>query len=134
MGFCFPGHDAKGGDLPPRRECAALWRARLFGLMPQIELILLVGIYAQKWHLGANARPSLTETVEDWKAILASATGPKLFPLPHPSWRNNAWLTANPWFERELLPRLRKEVRTALAKGGSEPARSRQAARPRPAR
>jgi uracil-DNA glycosylase len=114
MGFCFPGLDAKGGDMPPRRECATHWRSRLFKLMPQAELIVLVGLYAQKWHLGANARQSLTETVEDWRAIIAGSAKPKYFPVPHPSWRNNAWLTAHPWFERDLLPRLRTEVRKSL--------------------
>ena len=111
MGFCFPGHDAKGGDLPPRRECAATWRARLFARLPQLELVLLTGLYAQRWHLGADAGGSLTETVAAWRRILARSANPRYLPLPHPSWRNNGWLRANPWFERELLPRLKQEVR-----------------------
>lgn len=110
MGHCFPGLDAKGGDLPPRRECATAWRARLFEAMPQIELVLAIGQYAQAWHLGADARSSLTETVADWRAILASPRRPRILPLPHPSWRNSGWLKRNLWFEAELLPVLRREV------------------------
>ncbi len=110
MGHCFPGLDAKGGDLPPRRECAPAWRARLFEAMPQIELVLAIGQYAQAWHLGEDARSSLTETVADWRAILASPRRPRILPLPHPSWRNSGWLKRNLWFEAELLPVLRQEV------------------------
>jgi len=110
MGFCFPGLDAKGGDLPPRRECAPAWRARLMALMPQVDLVLAIGIYAQAWHM-ANARgASLTETVAAWRDILDRPGHPKVLPLPHPSWRNTGWLKRNPWFEVELLPRLRAEV------------------------
>lgn len=109
MGFCFPGQDAKGGDLPPRPECAAHWRARLFEHLPQIDLFLLVGQYAQSWHLGAAKRKSLTETVMNWREY-----GPGSIPLPHPSWRNNAWIRKNPWFESELLPVLKREVRARL--------------------
>jgi uracil-DNA glycosylase len=116
MGFCFPGLDAKGGDLPPRRECARTWRARLFARLPQVELLLLVGQYGQRWHLGADAGASLTDTVRDWRRILARTGMPRCLPLPHPSWRNNAWLRANPWFSDELLPRLRIEVRRLLAR------------------
>jgi uracil-DNA glycosylase len=115
MGFCFPGLDAKGGDLPPRRECAPNWRTPLFEALPQFELVLLVGSYAQGWHLGKQARPSLTETVANWRTY-AEATGPTRFlPMPHPSWRNNGWLRRNPWFEAELLPHLRSEVRRLTA-------------------
>lgn len=114
MGHCFPGLDAKGGDLPPRRECAPAWRARLFAAMPKIELVLAIGRYAQAWHLGANAPASLTETVADWRAILALPRRPRILPLPHPSWRNSGWLKRNPWFEAELLPVLRVEVRRLL--------------------
>lgn len=110
MGFCFPGLDAAGGDLPPRRECAPLWRPRLFELLPQLELVLLVGMYAQRWHLGAAAGPTLGETVRDFARILARPGRPRYLPLPHPSWRNNAWLKRNPWFEADLLPVLRAEV------------------------
>jgi uracil-DNA glycosylase len=106
MGFCFPGQDARGADLPPRTECAATWRDRLFNALPRIELVLLVGQYAQRWHLGARARRSLTETVRHWRDY-----APHFLPLPHPSWRNNGWLKKNPWFVDEVLPHLRAEVR-----------------------
>lgn len=109
MGFCFPGLDAKGGDLPPRRECAEAWREQLFKLLPQIELTLLVGQYAQAWHLGGARKESLTATVAAWREY-----GPRFIPLPHPSWRNNAWIKKNPWFETELLPVLRGEVRRLM--------------------
>ncbi|MGD9669964.1 MAG: uracil-DNA glycosylase family protein [Hyphomicrobiaceae bacterium] len=112
MGFCFPGLDGKGGDLPPRPECAATWRARVFAQLPDIELLVLIGQYAQRWHLAAGhgRHAKLTATVADWRTILAREQRPRLLPLPHPSWRNNAWLKANPWFEEELLPALRMEV------------------------
>lgn len=113
MGFCFPGQDAAGADLPPRQECAPVWRRRLFGELGQIELMLLVGGYAQRWHLGPPAR-SVTATVRDWRTVLASAGSPRYMPLPHPSWRNNGWLKANPWFEAELVPELRRRVKRLL--------------------
>jgi uracil-DNA glycosylase len=114
MGFCFPGQDAKGADLPPRRECAPLWHRNLFAALPQIEVVLAVGSYAQEWHLGDAAGPSLQETMRDWRKHLRRKTRPRIFPLPHPSWRNNAWLKQNDWFEAELLPVLRREVRRLL--------------------
>lgn len=114
MGFCFPGQDAKGADLPPRKECAPAWRAQLMASMPQIELVLTVGIYAQSWHMGAARRTSLTETVRDWRTAWDAATGPKILPLPHPSWRNTGWLKKNPWFEMELLPFLKSEIRSRI--------------------
>lgn len=114
MGFCFPGQDARGADLPPRRECAPAWRTSLMALMPQVDMVLTIGIYAQSWHMGAARRPSLTETVMDWRAIWAAATDPKVLPLPHPSWRNTGWLKRNPWFEMDLLPFLRSEIRYRL--------------------
>lgn len=114
MGFCFPGQDAKGGDLPPRRECAPAWRARLFAALPQIELLLAVGSYAHTWHLGPLARPNLTETVAAWRQIMATTARPTVIPLPHPSWRNNGWLRRNPWFEVELLPVVRRELALRL--------------------
>lgn len=112
MGFCFPGLDAKGGDLPPRTECHKAWHDRLFAAMPQIELILVIGQYAQAYHLGKARQKSLTETVANWEQHFGSASegGAKVLPLPHPSWRNNAWLKRNPWFETDLLPVLRREV------------------------
>jgi uracil-DNA glycosylase len=111
MGFCFPGQDAKGGDLPPRRECAPAWRARLMALMPQVELVLTIGLYAQAWHIGELRRGSLTETVSNWREIFAAKERPSVLPLPHPSWRNTGWLRKNPWFEMELLPVLKTEIR-----------------------
>ena len=113
MGFCFPGHDAAGGDLPPRRECALAWHERLFAAMPQLELILAVGSYAQRWHID-RAAGGMTATVGRWRELLDAPAKPRCVPLPHPSWRNNAWLTSNPWFEAELLPRVRHEIRELL--------------------
>ena len=111
MGFCFPGQDAAGGDLPPRRECAPAWRARALAAMPAVELVLAVGQYAQVWHLGREARSSLGEAVADWRDIFEKPGPRRMLPLPHPSWRNNAWLAQRPWFKRDLLPVLRREVR-----------------------
>lgn len=115
MGFCFPGQDAKGGDLPPRRECAARWRAPLMALMPQIDLVLTIGLYAQEWHLGGHRRSSLSETVRDWREIWDASPAQKVLPLPHPSWRNTGWLKRNPWFETDLLPFLKREIRSRIA-------------------
>jgi uracil-DNA glycosylase len=111
MGFCFPGLDAKGGDLPPRRECAATWHDRVFAAMPQLELVLAIGQYAQAYHLGAERRRTLTETVAAWREIWQSDRSPRILPIPHPSWRNTAWLKRHPWFEAEVLPTLRTEVK-----------------------
>jgi uracil-DNA glycosylase len=118
MGFCFPGLDAKGSDLPPRRECAPAWRREVLSALPAIELLLAIGSYAQKWHLGEQARPTLTETMSHWREIMVSSAasgGPLVIPLPHPSWRNNAWLKRNRWFEAELLPVLRREIKRLLS-------------------
>ncbi|EKF17906.1 uracil-DNA glycosylase family protein [Nitratireductor pacificus] len=115
MGFCFPGLDAKGGDLPPRKECAPAWRDALMGLMPQIALVLVIGQYAQAWHLGRERSATLTETVRDWRRLFEREARPRVLPLPHPSWRNTGWLKKNPWFERDLLPVLREEIRSHLA-------------------
>lgn len=114
MGFCFPGQDSKGGDLPPRRECAAAWRSQLMELMPQLDLILTIGLYAQKWHMGSLRQGSLTHTVKNWRGIWDAQSPVKVLPLPHPSWRNTGWLKRNPWFETELLPFLRVEIRRRL--------------------
>ena len=120
MGACFPGQDRKGGDLPPRRECAETWRAPLFAALPNLELILVIGQYAQGWHLGDDFRGGLTATVRRWREILGSPRRPRVLPLPHPSWRNNGWLRANPWFEAELLPVLREKVATLLGEAREE--------------
>jgi len=110
MAFCFPGYDANGGDKPPRRECAATWRERLYSARPPFALTLLVGHHAQRWHLGGKVRENMTETVRAWRD-----TAPGYIPLPHPSWRNTGWLKKNPWFEEELLPVLRRRVRRVLS-------------------
>ena len=110
MGFCFPGLDDRGSDLPPRRECAAHWHDRLMKAMPQVELVLAIGQYAQSYHLGSSRRRSLTETVAAWREMPDGTGGRRVLPLPHPSWRNSGWLKKNPWFEQELLPFLRAEV------------------------
>lgn len=112
MGFCFPGQDAKGGDLPPRKECAPAWHPLLRKQLPAVELTLLVGHYAQRYYLGGEVRATLTETVRDWREF-----GPAYLPLPHPSWRNTGWLRKNPWFEVELLPELRRRVAACLEPG-----------------
>ncbi len=112
MGFCFPGQDRHGGDLPPRRECARLWRARLLAQLPNLKLILLIGGYAQRWHLqqltGKPWRLNLSDTVRDWRSLSDSGSQAVLLPLPHPSWRNSGWIKKNPWFEAQLVPHLRK--------------------------
>lgn len=115
MGSCFPGLDKHGGDLPPRRECASAWRARLFASMPQVELVLAIGQYAQAWHLGLTRGASLSATVANWRAILQRPGQPRVLPLPHPSWRNNSWLKRNPWFDAELVPVLQEEVARLVA-------------------
>lgn len=115
MGFCFPGLDAHGGDRPPRPECAATWRRRLFEAMPQVELVLAIGSHAHVWHIGPETRAAgMSETVRRWREILARPGLPKCLPLPHPSWRNNSWLKSNSWFESEVLPVLRAEIRCRL--------------------
>jgi uracil-DNA glycosylase len=114
MGHCFPGLDAKGGDLPPRRECAPRWRAPVLAALPEIRLVLVIGQYARDWHLPRWKGRGLTETVAAWQEIRAVASGPRVIPLPHPSWRNNGWLGKHPWFEAELVPELRREVAAVL--------------------
>jgi uracil-DNA glycosylase len=110
MAFCYPGTSPKGGDYPPPARCAALWRAALLAQLPKVELTLLVGGYAQRWALGARMGPSMTATVQAWRGF-----GPAVLPLPHPSWRNTAWLRRNPWFEDEVEPYLRARVAAMLA-------------------
>ncbi|MBR9829850.1 MAG: uracil-DNA glycosylase family protein [Oceanospirillales bacterium] len=102
MGFCYPGR-GKSGDNPPRPECARAWRQPLLDLLPNIKLTLLVGRYAQEWHLGKG--PNLTDRVRHWRDY-----APENIPLPHPSPRNNIWLQRNPWFEQELLPELKERI------------------------
>lgn len=109
MAFCFPGTSPKGGDYPPPPRCAALWRPRLLAGLKNVELTLLVGTYAQRWALGDAIRPTLAETVACWRDYL-----PRFLPMPHPSWRNTAWLKRNPWFEDEVTPYLRQRVEAIL--------------------
>ncbi len=97
MGFCFPGQDSKGGDLPPRKECALLWQDSLSAALPNVELTLLVGSYAVTHYLGSRAERTLTETVAKWQDF-----GSSLLPMPHPSWRNNGWIKKHDWFAEEL--------------------------------
>ncbi len=104
MGFCYPG-TVDGADLPPRRECAPLWRPRLLPLLKNVQLTLLVGGYAHRYHLGGQAGRTLHDTVRNWRAY-----GEGVLPLPHPSWRNSAWLKRNPWFEADLVPELQRRV------------------------
>ena len=111
MGFCFPGQDAKGGDLPPRPECAPKWREAVIAAMPQVELVIAIGQYAQHWHLGSDNGPTLTATVADWARIVARDVHPTVLPLPHPSWRNSGWLKRHPWFATDLLPEVQARVR-----------------------
>lgn len=108
MAFCFPGYDAKGSDLPPPKICAKTWRADVLAPLTDIRLTLLIGGYAQKWHLGPAAKGGVTRTVESWRTH-----APHTFPLPHPSWRNTGWLKRNPWFSADVLPALRTAVRDA---------------------
>jgi uracil-DNA glycosylase len=107
MGFCYPG-TGKSGDLPPRPECAPAWREALLERLKRLEITLVIGQYAQAYHL-ENRKSSLTETVRAWREHW-----PNIIPLPHPSPRNNIWLRKNPWFETDLLPSLRKLVRDVL--------------------
>ncbi|HMN73727.1 MAG TPA: uracil-DNA glycosylase family protein [Rhodoblastus sp.] len=117
-GLCFPGYDAHGSDLPPRRECAPAWHARVLELMPDVELVLAVGGYAQRFHAARLGRPiarnaTVDSIVRGWRDY--ADLRPRLIPTPHPSWRNTAWLKRNPWFEKELLPVLRDAVKRAIS-------------------
>lgn len=107
MGLCYPGRNPKGGDRPPRPECAPLWHPRLMPLMPRIKLVLLVGQYAQRYYLGGAALVAVRV-----RGFRAAPTG--MFPLPHPSWRETGWLQRNPWFEQDVLPELRSRLHALL--------------------
>ncbi|MGO2169171.1 uracil-DNA glycosylase family protein [Pseudoalteromonas sp. AOP31-A2-14] len=108
MGFCYPGK-GKSGDLPPRKECAPAWRAQLLAALPNIELTIVLGKYAQAYHLPESKSVPLTELVKSWREYW-----PTILPLPHPSPRNNIWLTKNPWFEEDVLPALAPRVKEIL--------------------
>ncbi|MDO6746117.1 uracil-DNA glycosylase family protein [Gilvimarinus sp. 1_MG-2023] len=108
MGFCFPGA-GKSGDLAPRPECAPLWRQPLLDHLSHIRLTLVIGQYAQAWHL-PNSGKSVTERVQQWHVLW-----PDILPLPHPSGRNNRWLKRNPWFEQEVVPMLQERIKTLLS-------------------
>ncbi|SEV91652.1 Uracil-DNA glycosylase [Cognatiyoonia koreensis] len=107
MAFCFPGYDKNGSDLPPPRICAATWRDKALQYVGQVKLTLLIGGYAQNWHLGGKM--NVTERCKRWADY-----APAVFPLPHPSWRNTGWLNKNPWFEQDVLPGLRARVQEVL--------------------
>ncbi len=109
MGFCYPGRDARGGDAPPRPECAPLWHGRLLECLPKIRLTLLVGNYAQRYYLGKGAHKKLSDTVQHWRDY-----GPAFIPTPHPSPRNVLWLRRHPWFEAEVVPHIRERVHGLL--------------------
>ena len=109
MGFCFPGNDERGGDLPPPAICAKTWHAPIRQHLSGVSLTLLIGLYAQRFYLGKARKSSLTETVAAFRDYL-----PDYLPLPHPSWRNTGWLKKNPWFAADLLPELRARISSAL--------------------
>jgi uracil-DNA glycosylase len=110
VGLCYPG-TVDGSDLPPRRECAPLWQPRFRSALPLIGLTLLVGSYAQAYYLGERRKKTLGESVAAYAEYL-----PEFFVLPHPSWRNRAWVQKNAWFERRVIPELRRRVRAVLRK------------------
>ena len=107
MGFCYPGK-GKSGDLPPRPECAETWHEQLMAQFSNVELTLLIGSYSQNYYLGKSRKKTLTETVENFENYLSSG----FLPLPHPSPRNTLWLKRNPWFEKEVIPELRRQIRS----------------------
>jgi len=108
-GLCSPGRSARGGDLPPRKECAELWLEPLLAHLPNVSFTVLCGQYAHKLYLGQRIKPSLTETVRAWREYF-----PEYLPLPHPSFRNLLWMKKNPWFESQVVPALRKRVHELL--------------------
>ena len=109
MGFCYPGRNPKGGDMPPRPECAPKWHSRVLDLLPNVELTLLVGGYAQAHYLHDRSSKTMTETVLAWHDC-----APTIIPTPHPSWRTTNWLKKNPWFKTEVLPELRRHLADLL--------------------
>ncbi len=111
MGFCFPGYDKTGSDIPPMKRCAEAWRADLLAALPNVKVTLLVGGYAQKWHLGKRMQRNLTETVRQWQIYASEG----MFTLPHPSWRNTGWIKKNSWFETQTLPALKSAISSALS-------------------
>ena len=108
VGLCYPG-TVDGADLPPMPACAPLWQPKFRAALPRIALTLLVGSYAQKYYLGARRKATLALTVRAFREYL-----PDFFPLPHPSWRNKAWLKRNPWFEKDVIPALRRRVNACM--------------------
>ena len=109
MGFCYPGK-GKSGDLPPRKECAELWHNKVLKSLPNIQMTLLIGQYAQNHYLTNKTTSALTETVRNWQRW-----APEFLPLPHPSPRNNIWLKKNPWFESDVIPYIQKHISEHLA-------------------
>ncbi len=107
MAFCFPGYDARGADLAPSAICARVWRSRILEQFSEIKLMVLVGKYAQDWHLGDKM--SVSVRVRRWHVY-----GEDVFPLPHPSWRNTGWIKRNDWFARDVLPALRARVKEVI--------------------
>jgi uracil-DNA glycosylase len=106
MGFCYPGRNPKGGDNPPRPECAPAWHSRVLEFIPDVKITLLVGMYAQKHYLGQKGGKTMTETVRAWRDHPAG-----VFATPHPSWRTTGWQRKNPWFEKAVLPELRRRIK-----------------------
>lgn len=107
MAFCFPGYDAKGSDLPPPKVCGQTWHSKIMESLTNLRMTVLVGGYSQSYHLGG--RVPVTQRVAAWRDY-----APRVFPLPHPSWRNTAWLRRNPWFEAELVPELRTQIQRLM--------------------
>ena len=108
MAFCYPGK-GKSGDLPPRAECAIKWREKILKQLTQVELIIVIGGYAQQWHMPNTKEKNLTETVKNWQHYYRN-TDPAIIPIPHPSPRNNIWLKKNPWFEKDVVPSLQAHI------------------------
>ena len=109
MGLCYPGRNPKGGDMPPRTECAPLWHARIRPMFAHVELTLLIGSYAVNHYLKDRRKKTLSDTIAAWREYT-----PDVIPLPHPSWRNTGWIKAHPWFEEDLVPALRARVKALL--------------------